>query len=122
MNFKKALFFATVFISGNSIPSLVTGTVYNTFVNDKGYEVMILHEGYSAVYNGCNPKKRNRKRDCIRLEGPENTNGNYYQWNNKGYRYEMNPLNRNATEYRLKVYTPKGKVILDQVLWRKNDW
>jgi len=119
MNFKKALFFATVFICGNLIPTLVTGTVYNTFVNDKGYEVMILHEGYSAVYNGCSPKKRNRKRDCIRLEVPEKANGNYYKWNNKGYRYEMNPLNRNATKYRLKVYTSKGKVILNQVLWSK---
>ncbi|EDN70814.1 secreted protein [Beggiatoa sp. PS] len=115
MNFKKTLFLATMLISGSlfAIPVLAGGT----FVNDKGYEVSITGHGYEATYYGCTPKKRNRKRNCLYLEEPETAEGNYFEWNNKGHRYEMEPLNRYATKYRLKIYSPKGKVILNQVLW-----
>jgi hypothetical protein len=75
-----------------------------------GYTVKIEGFAGGASYTGCDAKKR-----CITiLEAAHYTQGSYI-WENQGYTYSMSP-DGNKGQYRLKIYNPKGKKLLNQLM------
>ncbi len=75
-----------------------------------GYTVQIEGFAGEASYTGCDSKKR-----CITIpEASHYTQGSYI-WENQGYSYSMSPVGNNG-QYRLKVYNPEGKILLNQLM------
>jgi len=81
----------------------------SSFSNRK-YSVTI---GSDDSYHGCAPS------GCLYIAEPRvvESGGAHYEWRNGKYRYIMDAMNRARTKYRLKVYNPRGKRILNQVLY-----
>jgi len=77
-----------------------------------GYTVTI--EGYaaSASYRGCNSKNK-----CLYIPQASHYTQGHYTWENYGYTYNMSPIN-DTGKYRLKIFNPQGKVLVNQVLSR----
>jgi hypothetical protein len=76
----------------------------------KGYTVTMSSDGQN--YHGCDTKKR-----CIDLTNGEQIGEVTYKWkssNNFVYKMEQIPNGRGKNT--LKVYNPKGKVILSRVM------
>lgn len=82
----------------------------STFIGG-GYTVTI--EGYagSASYRGCNSKNQ-----CVYIPEASHYTQGHYTWENNGYTYNMSPLDNTDDEYRLKIFNPQGKVLVNQVL------
>lgn len=108
MKFKKALFLATFVFFGGSL--FTVSALADSFSNKK-YSVTI---GNYNSYYGCAPS------GCLYIAEPNivESGGTYYEWKNKGYRYIMKALDKRRTKYRLMVYTPRGKRIVRQILYR----
>jgi len=84
-----------------------------TFANKK-YSVTI---GSNNSYHGCAPS------GCLYIAEPSivESDGAYYEWRNGKYRYVMDATNKARTKYRLKVYNPRGKRIVNQVLYYEGE-
>jgi uncharacterized protein YecT (DUF1311 family) len=80
--------------------------------SDGSYTVTI--EGYAgmASYRGCNSKNK-----CLYIPEASHYTQGHYTWENEGYTYNMSPIN-DTGKYRLKIFNPQGKVLVDRVLSR----
>ena len=72
------------------------------------FTVTIKGSGSSASYLGCDAKER-----CVHIPSASNYTQGRYAWERNGYTYSMIPEG-NTSQYTLKVFDPKKKVLLSQ--------
>ncbi|PAX51660.1 hypothetical protein [Brunnivagina elsteri] len=75
-----------------------------------GYTVKIVGFAGSASYTGCDRKNR-----CLTIPEASNYSRGSYVWENEGYTYSMSPVGSSG-KYRLRIFNPKGKALLNQVM------
>ncbi len=76
----------------------------------KGYTVAVSSDGNN--YHGCDAKKR-----CIDLTDGKQIGESVNQWKSRNnYIYKMQQIPNGKGKNLLKVYNPKGKVILQRVM------
>ncbi|MEA5570642.1 hypothetical protein [Calothrix sp. UHCC 0171] len=81
-----------------------------SFYSGGGYSVKIVGFAGSASYTGCDRQNR-----CLTITEASNYSRGSYVWENRGYTYSMSPVGRSG-KYRLRVFNPSGKVLLNQVM------
>ncbi len=95
------------------LPALVTLlAIRSAFAEEYrggGYRVTIEGWGGDAKYTGCDPKGR-----CLTIEQASFCERGSYIWENDGYTYNMSPTKKRDGSYLLKIFDPRGKVILKQ--------
>jgi hypothetical protein len=75
-----------------------------------GYTVTIEGVQNSASYTGCNSKGQ-----CLHIPKAAYYTEGDYTWKNLGHIYRMSPM-KQPGQYQLRVFDPKGKQILNQVM------
>jgi hypothetical protein len=76
----------------------------------KGYSVTMSSDGLN--YHGCDAKKR-----CIDLTNGEQIGEATHKWkSNNNFIYKLEQIPNGRGKNTLKVYNPKGKVILSRVM------
>jgi hypothetical protein len=75
-----------------------------------GYEVTIEGWGASATYIGCNSRK-----ECVKIGPASWSEKGAYTWERNGYTYTMSPYGGKG-KYRLRVFDPRGKKIVEAIL------
>lgn len=76
-----------------------------------GYTITINGFGGSASYEGCDSQG-----NCLYIPQASHYTQGHYTWENGGYTYNMSPLNANDGRYRLKVFAPSGKLLLNTIV------
>jgi hypothetical protein len=99
--------------------SIVSATFFSTLAKadpgvykyaGKGYTVTMSSDGKN--YHGCDLKQR-----CIDLNNGEQIGESVNQWKtSNNYLYKMEQMPNGRGKNTLKVYNPKGKVILKRVM------
>lgn len=92
---------ASVFLATPAFADTFTGGNFTVTIN--GF-------AGSASYTGCDAKER-----CVHIPSAANYTQGRYIWERKGYTYSMTPEG-NTSQYRLKVFDPKQKLLLSQVM------
>jgi hypothetical protein len=98
------------------LPSVLAESV--SFYAGGGYSVKIVGFAGSASYTGCDKppvRWRDRKNRCLTIPEASHYSRGSYVWENAGYTYSMSPLGSSG-KYRLKVFNPSGKALLNQVM------
>ena len=94
-----------------TLPAIRPAFAFSSEFRGGGYRVTIEGSGSAAdtKYTGCDPKGR-----CLTIDEASWQEHGSYTWENNGYTYTMSPTKKRDGSYRLKIFDPKGKVILEQ--------
>jgi hypothetical protein len=110
MNFK-SIILATTLLTGSAIA--LTSPAFATTYAGGGYTVEVNDsEGSSLSYRGCDPYGR-----CLYINQTSSytSHPERYVWKNRGFRYILTQTSK-PNRYRLQVFNPKGKLILNRLL------
>jgi hypothetical protein len=109
MNFKTILL-STTLIATSAI-ALVNPAFATTYAGG-GYTVEVDDESSYLSYHGCDPYGR-----CLHINRVSSytSHPERYIWRNQGFRYILTQTSK-PNRYRLQVYNPKGKLILNRLL------
>ena len=106
MNWKK-LQIRALTIGAVILGSLLANSALASTYKGGGYTITI---GDDLSYYGCDAQD-----NCLYIPYYSHQTRGHITWENSGYTYNMSPTG-NRGEYRLKVYNPRGTVILQQVV------
>lgn len=110
MNFKTILL-STTLLATSAIA--LTSPAFATTYAGGGYTVNVDDsEGSNLSYRGCDPQGR-----CLYIDriSSYSSHPERYLWRNRGHRYVLTQTSK-PNRYRLQVFNPKGKLILNRIL------
>jgi hypothetical protein len=111
MKFKISTFISAIVLASSSLLAVPAMAAYHCF--GKNISVVIDNDGWASSYEG------HTKSGQLYLGSNQvvsYSRGNHIKWNNGGYIYKVLLSSRSGKPYRVRVYKPNGRRIVNKKL------